>query len=173
VCCAGFLKTDRLVQPVDSLGEWCKSSEAVVISGRAGSIKLSRREQLDHGIIAQNRDRFQPYVAGRAQPHLRPGRHRGCQQAMAGGRRSVASKSAEDAAFMDEAGADVLDFMSFPKDHWLKILSINFLERSMAKSSATSLPCGVQHFRDDHVERACARVQSRRSRPPKVQARRP
>ena len=33
------------------------------------------------------------------------------------------------AAFMDEAEADVLAFMSFPKDHRLKIHSINPLER--------------------------------------------
>lgn len=33
------------------------------------------------------------------------------------------------AALMDEAEADVLAFMSFPKDHWPKIHSINPLER--------------------------------------------
>ena len=33
------------------------------------------------------------------------------------------------AALMDEAEADVLAFMSFPKDHRLKIHSINPLER--------------------------------------------
>jgi hypothetical protein len=40
--------------------DWCKSDEAVVIIGRAGSIKDGG--QLDHGIIAQRRDRFQAHV---------------------------------------------------------------------------------------------------------------
>jgi putative transposase len=33
------------------------------------------------------------------------------------------------AAFMDEAEADVLAYMNFPKDHWQKIYSTNGLER--------------------------------------------
>jgi putative transposase len=33
------------------------------------------------------------------------------------------------AAFMDEAEADVLAYMTFPKEHWTKIHSINGLER--------------------------------------------
>jgi len=43
------------------------------------------------------------------------------------------------AALMDEAEADVLAFMSFPKDHRAKIHSINPLERLMARSSAAPM----------------------------------
>src|ERR1700759_764143 len=43
------------------------------------------------------------------------------------------------AALMDEAEADVLAFMSFPKDHRLKIHSINPLERLTARSSAAPM----------------------------------
>jgi len=39
------------------------------------------------------------------------------------------------AALMDEAEADVLAFMTFPKDHRAKIHSINPLERLKARSS--------------------------------------
>src|SRR6476660_7308014 len=41
--------------------EWCNNGEAVVISGRAGSIKLPLR--LDDWIITQRRNRFQAHVA--------------------------------------------------------------------------------------------------------------
>jgi transposase-like protein len=39
------------------------------------------------------------------------------------------------ALFMDEAEADVLAYMSFPKEHWPKIHSANGLGRSTARSS--------------------------------------
>ena len=56
-------------------------------------------------------------------------RHRGCKQAIARSRRRLRTKVPKLAALMDEAGAAVLAFMSFPKYHRPKIHSINPLER--------------------------------------------
>jgi transposase-like protein len=56
------------------------------------------------------------------------------------------------AAFMDEAEADVLAYMSFPKEHWTKIHSTNGLERPDPRGQAP-------HRRGRHLSQ-------RRRRPP-------
>ena len=60
-------------------------------------------------------------------------------QAMAPGRRSAAPKVPKLAALMDEAEADVLAFMSFPKVHGPKSTRSIHSNASMARSSAVPM----------------------------------
>jgi putative transposase len=55
---------------------------------------------------------------------------------MAPGADQLRPKIPKLAALMDEAESDVLDFMSFPKDHRPKLHSVNPLERLNYEAAA-------------------------------------
>jgi transposase-like protein len=65
---------------------------------------------------------------------------------MAPGADQLRPKIPKLAALMDEAESDVLDFMSFPKDHRPKLHSVNPLERLNYEAAAVLLtPSNVHH----------------------------
>jgi transposase-like protein len=60
---------------------------------------------------------------------------------MAPGADQLRPKIPKLAALMDEAESDVLDFMSFPKDHRPKLHSVNPLERCTRAPLPAALVC--------------------------------
>jgi transposase-like protein len=104
---------------------WCNSSEAVV---SAGSIKLSRVHFMRNVLAYAGRQGRRVVAAFIGTAFVQDDAEAASKQW-----RQVADqvrpKVPKLAAFMDEAEADVLAFMSFPKDHRPKIHSINPIER--------------------------------------------